>query len=146
MKEKTNAQIAFDETITSVYAVLKPLGFKKKALNFYRVKNEIFELINIQKSVYNESESVHFTINVCVNAIIEGKNLPTMLHCRVRERIGSIKKSGDFWYAFEHIHDIFRRKQAYQSEKASVLADIEQYALPFLEQFTHQDDVEHFYS
>ena len=37
MKEKTATQIEFDEMVKELYQILKPLGFKKKALHFYRV-------------------------------------------------------------------------------------------------------------
>ena len=37
MKEKTATQIEFDEMVKDSYQILKPLGFKKKALHFYRV-------------------------------------------------------------------------------------------------------------
>lgn len=36
MKEKTPAQLYFDEIMSDIYKLLKPLGFKKKGLNFYR--------------------------------------------------------------------------------------------------------------
>lgn len=145
MKEKTNAQVAFDETVKAIYDLLKPIGFKKKALNFYRVKNDICQLINIQKSFYNSNKSITFTINICVDIIKIDNNFPPMTHFHIRERIGNIKGNGDCWYAFDEIQDIFTRKQKYQSERELVLEDIEKYALPFLDKFTNQDDIEHFY-
>lgn len=46
MKEKTATQIEFDEMVKELYQILKPLGFKKKALHFYRVVEQL-SLIHI---------------------------------------------------------------------------------------------------
>lgn len=145
MKEKTNAQLAFDETMKAIYDLLKPIGFKKKGNSFYRIENTICHLINIQKSIYNNSQSVTFTANICVKYLETDKNIPSVTHFPIRERIGSLKEGGDFWYTFDEIQDIFIRKQKYQSEKELILKDIEKYALPFLNKFKNKEDIENFY-
>ena len=52
MKEKTATQIEFDEMVKELYQILKPLGFKKKALHFYRVVEQSLQMISIQKGAY----------------------------------------------------------------------------------------------
>lgn len=145
MKEKTNAQLAFDETIKAIYDLLKPIEFKKKGNSFYRIENTICQLINIQKSIYNNSQSVTFTANICVKYLETDENIPSVTHFPIRERIGNLKKSSDFWYTFNEIQDIFIRKQKYQSEKELILEDIKKYALTFLNKFKNKEDIEHFY-
>ena len=46
MKEKTNAQIAFDQAVKEIHERLKPLGFKKKSLNFIRQKDEMCSVLS----------------------------------------------------------------------------------------------------
>ncbi|CEN38842.1 DUF4304 domain-containing protein [Capnocytophaga cynodegmi] len=145
MKEKTNAQLAFDKTMKAIYDLLKPIEFRKKGNSFYRIENTICQLINIQKSIYNNSQSVTFTANICVKHLETDENIPSVTHFPIRERIGNLKESGDFWYTFDEIQDIFIRKQKYQSEKELILKDIEKYALPFLNKFKNKEDIENFY-
>ena len=145
MKEKTNAQIAFDQAVKEIHERLKPLGFKKKSLNFIRQKDEMCQLINIQKSMYNSGYDICFTINVCVGKVDKDESCRSIHDFEIRERIGQIKQSGDFWYHFDEQKDIFTRKQKYQSETHLALEDITKHALPFLDSFKSKEDIECFY-
>jgi len=51
MKEKTATQIEFDEMVKELYQILKPLGFKKKALHFYRVVEQSLLMAALMKSI-----------------------------------------------------------------------------------------------
>ncbi|WP_416171449.1 DUF4304 domain-containing protein [Algoriphagus boritolerans] len=47
---KTGTEIKFNKVIKDgFHDVLKPLGFKKKANNFYLQRQELGQIINIQK-------------------------------------------------------------------------------------------------
>ena len=48
---KTISEIKFDKVIKDgFHEILKPLGFKKKANNFYLKLDTIGQIINVQKS------------------------------------------------------------------------------------------------
>ena len=61
---KTDTQIKFDTIIKEGFTpLLKPLSFKKKALNYYRQLGEVGHIINIQKSIYSYRNHIKFRIN-----------------------------------------------------------------------------------
>lgn len=133
MPEKTSAQLFFDEIVKEVHQKLKPLGFKKKALNFFREEHGLFQLINIQKSVYNGANAIRFTLNICANT--QQPDNEWSIHAyAIRERIGHLSvQQGDYWYDLDgEIVDIVQRKQRFLDEKSQLLADIENLVLPFL--------------
>ena len=58
---KTDTQIKFDTIIKEGFTpLLKPLSFKKKALNYYRQLGEVGHIINIQKSIYSYRNHIKF--------------------------------------------------------------------------------------
>ncbi len=62
---KTDTQIKFDTIIKEGFTpLLKPLSFKKKALNYYRRLAEVGHIINIQKSSYGDRDHIKFRINI----------------------------------------------------------------------------------
>lgn len=64
-KTKTPVQKAFDDLVKqAVTAVLKPMGFKKTALNFHRRQNEVVQVVNIQGSLGSTSVEKVFYVNV----------------------------------------------------------------------------------
>lgn len=147
MAEKTPAQLFFDEIIKEIHTLLKPLGFKKKALNFYRLKDGFHQLINIQKSAYNSANEISFTMEICVGIAKEGDSpLPTKFDLTIRERIGEIKEGYDIWYELNGYADIFRRKQAFEQTKQAVLNDIKTAALPFFDKMNNAEAIENYYN
>ena len=109
MKEKTATQIEFDEMVKELYQILKPLGFKKKALHFYRVVEQSLQMISIQKGAYGSADEIYFTANI--------KKAPYK----------------DIWYEFSGtIVDIFKRKQKFKENREAFLSDIQQIVLPYL--------------
>jgi len=62
---KPETQEKFDKIIKeSFIEILKPLGFKKKANNFYLQLEKIGHIINIQKSCYSTRDSSSTRSNV----------------------------------------------------------------------------------
>lgn len=91
------------------HATLKPLGFKKKANNFYKEVNGVGHIINLQKSSYYSKDHIHFTINTGIflpehwNASYNYFNkpipsYPTEPECILRMRIGDLRNDNDIWY------------------------------------------------
>ena len=107
---KSIAETKFDKVVKlGFHEILKPLGFKKKANNFYSQRNDIGHIINLQKSSYYSKEHIHFTINTGVflpeywlafcnffNRPVP--NYPTEPECILRMRIGELRKENDKWY------------------------------------------------
>ena len=50
--------------VKELYQILKPLGFKKKALHFYRVVEQNLQMISIQKGAYGSADEIYFTANI----------------------------------------------------------------------------------
>ena len=65
---KTVSQIKFDSVIKEGFQeLLKPLGFKKKANNFYLQLDSLGQIINVQKSRWGTREISRLAIlSVCV--------------------------------------------------------------------------------
>lgn len=133
---KTDAQLKFDKIIEIFRETLKPLGFKKKANNFYLQLSEIGQIINIQKSQSSNSSNILFTINI---GIFEPKfwlqiydyqhtktipNYPTEPECLIRKRIGELLNKGDIWYKIDNETDI--KDLTFQIKET-----IKEYILPF---------------
>jgi hypothetical protein len=114
---KTTAELKFDRTIKEGFQeVLKPLGFKKKANNFYLELPELGQIINVQKSAYYSKQKIHFTINTGIfipKYWLAFYNFhdgtlplyPTEAQCLVRKRIGNLKNQKDIWYDIEEETD-----------------------------------------
>jgi len=115
---KTETQEKFDRIIKeSFIEILKPLGFKKKANNFYLQLEKIGHIINIQKSYYSTKDDIRFTINVgifspeywlaCFN--YHNKDVPAYPsepECMIRERISGMRGLRDIWYNITPMTDI----------------------------------------
>jgi hypothetical protein len=107
---KTISEIKFDKIIKNgFHEILKPLGFKKKANNFYLNLDTIGQIINIQKSSYGNKDSISFTINTGIfvpeywlafyNYSDKGlPEYPTEPECLIRKRIGNLRNQHDTWY------------------------------------------------
>jgi Domain of unknown function (DUF4304) len=107
---KTQSELKFDKIIKEgFHEILKPLGFKKRAYNFYLQLDTIGQIINVQKSAYGNKDSIRFTINTgifvpeywlaCYNHSGKGlPDFPTEPECLIRKRIGILRNQHDTWY------------------------------------------------
>ena len=107
---KTTSEIKFDKIIKDgFHEILKPLGFKKKANNFYLKLDTIGQIINVQKSAFGNKDSISFTINTGIfvpeywlafyNYSDKGlPDYPTEPECLIRKRIGNLRNQHDTWY------------------------------------------------
>ncbi|MGJ1194168.1 DUF4304 domain-containing protein [Sphingobacterium siyangense] len=135
---KTETQEKFDRIIKeSFIEILKPLGFKKKANNFYLQLEKIGHIINIQKSYYSTKDDIRFTINVgifspeywlaCFN--YHNKDVPaypTEPECMIRERISGMRGLRDIWYNITPMTDI-------EELLTEMKYNISSFILPFFE-------------
>ena len=147
---KTNTQIKFDMIIKEGFTpLLKPLSFKKKALNYYRQLSEVGHIINIQKDRYSHRNHIRFRINI---GIFEPKfwavrydfkhtgqvpDYPTEPVCLIRKTINKLRGRNDLWYEVDentNEQELIKRVQE----------DIQQYILPFFKQYDSVEKI--FYS
>ena len=146
---KTDTQIKFDTIVKEGFTLLlKPLSFKKKALNYYRRLAEVGHIINIQKSSYGDRDHIKFRINI---GIFEPKfwlgyydfkhtgqvpDYPTEPVCLIRKTINDLRGRKDLWYEIHNYTDE-------QKLIKEIQEDIQQYILPFFDQL---DSVEKIFS
>ncbi|PUV24111.1 MULTISPECIES: DUF4304 domain-containing protein [Sphingobacterium] len=135
---KTETQEKFDRIIKeSFIEILKPLGFKKKANNFYLPLDKIGHIINIQKSYYSTKDDIRFTINVGIFSPeywlarfnYSNKDVPafpTEPECMIRERIGCMRGLPDTWYNITTTTDV-------EELIVEMKYNISSFILPFLE-------------
>jgi hypothetical protein len=107
---KTFTEKKFDRVIKEgFHEVLKPLGFKKKANNFYLQRQDLGQIINIQKSGYFSKDQISFTINTGLFlpeywrglSFNQGKEIPSFpceASCLIRKRIGALRKQNNTWF------------------------------------------------
>jgi len=146
---KTDTEIKFDTIVKEGFTpLLKPLSFKKKALNYYRRLAEVGHIINIQKSSYGDRDHIKFRINI---GIFEPKfwlgyydfkhtgqvpDYPTEPVCLIRKTINDLRGRKDLWYEIHNYTDE-------QKLIKEIQEDIQQYILPFFDQL---DSVEKIFS
>ena len=147
---KTDTQIKFDTIVKEGFTpLLKPLSFKKKALNYYRQLSEVGHIINIQKDRYSHRNHIKFRINT---GIFEPKfwavrydfkhtgqipDYPTEPVCLIRKTINKLRGRNDLWYEVDentNEQELIKRVQE----------DIQQYILPFFKQYDSVEKI--FYS
>ena len=119
--------------------MLKPLSFKKKALNYYRWLTEVGHIINIQKSSYGDRDNIRFRINI---GIFEPKfwlvgydfkhtgqvpDYPTEPDCLIRKTINDLRSRNDLWY---EVTDTTNEEALIKE----IQEDIQNYILPFFDQ------------
>ena len=128
---KTDTQIKFDTIVKEGFTpVLKPLSFKKKALNYYRRLAEVGHIINIQKSSYGDRDNIKFRVNLGVfeprfwagSHIGQLPDYPTEPVCLIRKTINDLRGRKDLWY---EIHNY--------TDEQKLIKEI-QYILPFFDQ------------
>lgn len=145
---KTESEIKFDQVIKEgFHEILKPLGFKKKANNFYLELDSIGQIINIQKSLYGNKRNISYTMNTgifvpefwLVFYNYSGKglpNYPTEPECLFRKRIGELRYRNDMWY---EIHDETDEQQII----AEMRKNLSDYILPYFERLNTRTKILH---
>ena len=102
-KSERNLQAEFNEILNNlVFPFFKELGFKKNGHGFNKKTKELIQVVNIQKSKWNNQESLQFTFNIGffsyeLSEIVAPKFLREY-DCQIRFRLGQIVKGNDYWY------------------------------------------------
>lgn len=106
-----NLVIEFKEIIKStVTPILKDSGFKKRSLNFNRKINEVVQVLSFQRSKWNNSESIEFTINLGIylekifeisRGQINTSNFMKVGDCFLWGRSGHLIYNYDYWYKLD---------------------------------------------
>jgi len=124
---KTDTQIKFDTIIKDGFTpLLKPLSFKKKALNYYRQLSEVGHIVNIQKDRYSHRNHIKFRINI---GIFEPKFWAVRYDFKHTEQVPD--------YPTEPVCLIRNEIHNYTDEQKlikEIQEDIQQYILPFFDQ------------
>lgn len=136
---KTPTEIKFDQIIKNgFHEILKPIGFKKKALNFYLKREDLGQIINIQKNSFYSKDQINFTINTGIfvpeywaglyyNSEKETPIFPTESQCLIRQRIGKLRNQNDTWYDVDDRTD--------ENELIMEMRiNLENYILPYFDQ------------
>lgn len=106
-KAERNLQSEFDEILKNlVFPFFKELGFKKNGNGFNKKTGEITQVVNIQKSRWNNKDNVSFTFNIgffSTEIYIDfwNKGIPKFIKdydCQITYRLGQLTKGSDYWY------------------------------------------------
>lgn len=125
-----------DEIINlELKALMKSQGYKKKARNFYKeLDGGMFLIVNVQASIYNDTNEGQFTINfgVYFPEIYEfvgfgNKSVvPTIPDCSTSKRIGQLLPEGkDYWWKITPKSDFIQIAK-------ELSGAVENYGLPWL--------------
>lgn len=141
---KIDAQ--FKQLIRSANSLLKPEGFEKKGLAFFKQLPEINWIVNFQKSRDSIEKGVKFTINLGTFSFRLNRfswnvpvKTPSIWNCPVLVRIGELlPKEEDTWWK------IGTESPAEQVE-TQVLDAVKAVGLPFLKQFSSDEDLRKYF-
>ena len=125
---------------------LKSLGFMKRSFTYTRPFEELYWLLNIQRSQWNTSSVNEFTLNLGVyvpgvNALLSGNEpkYPAIYHCVFHLRLGELAFGHDHWWVIRsNDSDPLRTDRTIGEEIKTLL---EQHAIPFLGRFQTIRDV-----
>jgi hypothetical protein len=126
---------------------LKTLGFKKRAFTYTRTLDEVWWLIDIQRSRWNTSQRCEFTANLGVYvpgfyAILRGEDPkhPTVpdcvFNCRINRVMGT--REDKWWALYADISDPNLSDGVIGRELAAAIVNS---AIPFLQRFQKRRDV-----
>ena len=113
-----NMENIFKDIMKSVYAELKPLGYKKDGQNFRLFQEDgLCKIINFQRDRWNTKESIAFTMNTGIyfekDVSIQNKKFKEY-ECLIRNRLLS-----DKWWHIDADADCDAVKERQQSEQTS---------------------------
>ena len=140
---KTLSEIKFEKIIREGFQeLLKPLGFKKKGINFYLRLEAIGQIINVQKSAFGNRDNISFTINTGIFVPViwlafydkSEKGIPEFpkeQECLIRKRIGNLRNREDVWYEIqEHTDELQLIEEIRKNLKEFILPYFERLAAP----------------
>jgi hypothetical protein len=133
----SNALDTFDSLIRERIApLMREQGFRKQRNTFWIRGDGTWGVVNFQKSQWNTSDDVSFTINVGVEADVLRADLrreepPHYATCSIDDRIGALLGRGDTWWELRGPDDL--GTVADEVEQALTVC-----AIPFVKEFPEQ--------
>lgn len=125
---------------------LKPLDFKKRSFTYTKPLDDLWWLLNFQRSRWNDRNHNAFTVNlgVYVRGIAEllrgsEPSNPTIPDCAFHLRLGELAYGQDKWWEIRT--DDLNPADVDEAIGKEIHALLEQYALPFLNRFRAKQDV-----
>ncbi|WP_457356550.1 DUF4304 domain-containing protein [Roseateles sp. P5_D6] len=118
--------------VAAVYALLKPLGYRKSSALFRREIGDVVHLIEVQASVSNKVGDASFTVNIgvfapeLVYADVRDVTSPSIPLAQWRTRLGQLApESQDLWWCATTRVDA-------EAAAKDIVERIEKHALPAL--------------
>lgn len=102
------AQETFEAFVTDqIWPFLKERELKRSKGTFHRAVGDDWEIIDLQKSAYSDSDEVRFTINLAVayESLTEGgrgwpkRKRPPAHQTGIGQRLGDLLGEGDIWWS-----------------------------------------------
>lgn len=138
----SNALGAFDALIRERIApLMREHGFRKQRNTFWIRGDGTWGVINFQKSQWNTSDRMKFTINVGVEADVLRRmdvrqdQPPHFTECSIYYRIGVLVGHGDEWWELRGGDDLSPVADQVQEVLTS-------HAIPFVKQFPNQHSLQ----
>lgn len=95
----------FNELLTGLYKILKPLGYRKEGANYRLFLSDgLCRIINLQRNRYNTAEKCEFVINIGVyfeKADVIEKRKFKEYDCQIRKRLNRRKSSKEEWWGLD---------------------------------------------
>ncbi len=109
--------------------VMKVLGFKKQNLNYHRNTHDVIQTFSIQKSQYNDKNSLKFTGNIGLTEPVSFSKIhklsviPSQVkdyESQFRLRLGNLTENKDYWYEMTDRIDITTVKNKFRTDIATL--------------------------
>ncbi|GGG49625.1 DUF4304 domain-containing protein [Hymenobacter glacieicola] len=143
-KPKTESQLQFDKLVSEViWPEFKQRGYHRAGNNFrYYDAAGWGKILNIQKSVFGDRNSISFTLNTGLylpeaERLWMGRTSDERFlepGCLIRKRIGRLKSSHNQWYEL-------LEPSEFDQVLHSVEQDMSSYVLPYMDRVTGIDDI-----
>ena len=124
-----------DELLRSDIApFMKTQSFRRKGRHFWREHGRVIDVLNLQKSQWNDGREARFCINLGlvwpeVQAGIPGRfvsNPPSADNCTVRLRLGHLLTGKDYWWSVSDATPV-------EQLGAEIVQALTEHALPWME-------------
>lgn len=115
---------------------LKPNGFRKRGLNWYKRTDDTICVVNLQKSSYGGQ--YYINLGVFVTALDTSIDCPPEYECHIRERLTSIVPNRS---QLEQALNLEGRDMDTKDRVDAISESIQKYGLPWLVNFATLDSI-----
>lgn len=125
--------------VSAIFSELEPLGFKRRGMKLYRITNEGYQLIDIQRSRDSSPTAILFTINLGTYLWRLGKFFPaksdpiSVEECHWWRRLGFVLPGNeDAWWKIDAETDT-------QELREALVEALKLYGIPALELYSREE-------